>query len=62
MKSYFKSELARAAGVSTRTFRRWLAKNESVLTEMGVSPRTQLLPPIAVEWICRQYGIDLEGS
>ena len=58
MKSYLKSELARAAGVSYRTFQRWLQQQSEQLSQWGVTPRTQLLPPVAVEWICQQYGID----
>ncbi len=59
MKSYYKYELADAAGVSTRTFGRWLSQQSEQLSQWGVTPRSQLLPPVAVEWICRQYGIDL---
>lgn len=58
MKSAFKNELADAAGVSMRTFQRWLSQNKDKLSELGASPRQQLLPPRAVEWICQQYGID----
>ena len=59
MKSAYKYELADAAGVNYRTFQRWLGENRQKLTELGVSPRKQLLPPRAVEWICQQYGIDM---
>ena len=58
MRSYLKSEIARAAGVSYRTFQRWLQQQSEQLSQWGVTPRTQLLPPVAVEWICQQYGID----
>ena len=61
MKSYFKYELARAAGVSTRTFGRWLRSQNEALAQWGVTPQQKLLPPVAVLWICRQYGID-EGE
>ena len=61
MKSYLKSEIARAAGVSYRTFQRWLQQQSEQLSQWGVTPRAQLLPPVAVEWICNQYGID-EGE
>ena len=61
MKSYLKSELARAAGVSYSTFKRWLQQNRAILSEMGVMPRTQLIPARAAQWICGQYGID-EGE
>ncbi|MBQ6226740.1 MAG: hypothetical protein IJJ73_10615, partial [Bacteroidaceae bacterium] len=59
MKSAYKYELADAAGVSPSTFYRWLSRNRSALARLGVSPKTKLLPPRAVEWICKQYGIDL---
>ena len=61
MRSYLKSEIARAAGVSYRTFQRWLQQNRAILSEMGVMPRTQLVPARAAQWICGQYGID-EGE
>ena len=49
MKSYYKYELAEAAGVSTRTFGRWLRQQSEQLSEWGVTPRTQMLPPVAVK-------------
>ena len=58
MKSYLKSELARAAGVSCSTFKRWLRQQSEMFCQWGVTPRTQLLPPVAVQWICKAYGID----
>lgn len=59
MKAMYKYELANAAGVSRDTFRRWLGLNSVKLAKMGVSKRCQMLPPKAVEWVCREYGIDL---
>ena len=58
MKAMYKNELAEAAGVSMNTFRRWLGENRGKLARLGVRPRQQLLPPKAVTWICREYGID----
>ena len=58
MKSYLKSEIARAAGVSYSTFHRWTKQQSEQLSQCGVTPRSQLLPPVAVKWICAQYGID----
>ena len=55
----YKSELARLADVSPRTFRRYLATRRSVLTAMGVSPKAQKLPPKAVQYISEDYCIDL---
>lgn len=59
MKSTYKYELADAAGVNYRTFQRWLSANRQKLSELGVGPRKQLLPPKAVQWVCAEYGIDL---
>ena len=60
LKSYYKNELARGAGVSTRTFCRWLKQQREQLSQWGITPRTQLLPPVAVQWICTQYGIGFD--
>ena len=59
MKSMYKYELATAAGVSESTFRRWLNANKTRLAELGVKERCQIMPPKAVEWVCREYGISL---
>ena len=48
-----------AAGVSPRTFSRWLASQREVLRSMGISPQAHLIPPRGVEYICEHYGIDL---
>ena len=55
----FKSELAKLAGVSSRTFRRYLATRRAILTAMGVSPFSRKLPPHAVRYISEDYCIDL---
>lgn len=55
----FKSELAKLAGVSSRTFRRYLATRRPILTAMGISPHARLLPPQAVRFISEDYCIDL---
>ena len=54
-----KKKLAELAGVSDRTFRRYLATRRHILDEMGISPKAQLLPPQAVKYICEDYCIDL---
>ena len=59
MKAMYKYELAEAAGVSANTFRRWLNENTQNLARFGVKKRSQMLPPKAVDWVCREYGIDL---
>ena len=59
MKAMYKSELARLAGVSANTFRRYLNSRRSVLAEMGVSPRAKTLNPKAVQFVVDDYCIDL---
>ena len=59
MKSVYKNELAEAAGVSYTTFYRWLAGNRMMLASSEVKPSTKMLPQRAVEWICREYSVDL---
>ena len=54
-----KSTLAQLAGVSTRTFSRYLATSQPILSAMGISPKTKKLPPQAVRYICEDYCIDL---
>ena len=54
-----KSTLTRLAGVSPRTFRRYLATRRTILDAMGISPKAQKLPPQAVRFICEDYCIDL---
>lgn len=53
-----KSELAQMAGVSRRTFRRYLKTRRHILDAMGISPYAQKLPPQAVRYICEDYCID----
>ena len=44
IQAMFKSELAKLAGVSSRTLRRYLATRRTILTAMGVSPFARMLP------------------
>jgi len=62
MKSAYKYELADAAGVNYKTFQRWLSSQRDKLQKLGARPRQQLLPPKAVVWICREYGIDYPAA
>ena len=55
----YKSELARLAGVSANTFRRYLNSRRGVLAEMGVSPRAKTLNPKAVQFVIDDYCIDV---
>ena len=59
MKAMYKSELARLAGVSPRTFSRYLATRREMLSRMGVSIHAQKLPPKAVKYVSEDYCIDL---
>ena len=59
IKAMYKHELAELAGVSPRTFRRYLATRRPILTAMGISPHARLLPPQAVRFISEDYCIDL---
>ena len=54
-----KKELARLAGVSPRTFTRYLATRRHILDAMGIPPKARLLPPQAVKYVCEDYCIDL---
>ena len=58
MQTMYKSELARLAGVSANTFRRYLNSRRDVLTSMGVTPKAQTLPPKAVKFIIEDYCIE----
>ena len=60
MKAYSKIELARAAGVSGETFRRWLRNDKAVLDEHHVGPKTKILPPKVVRYLCEKYDIEIE--
>ena len=59
MKAMSKSQLAAAAGVSIKTFQRWLVRHSEELALLGVKPLDKLLPPVAVKFIVEQYCIDL---
>ncbi len=59
MRSYTKSELSRAAGVSPETFRRWLKTDRAFLEANCIRPTTKLFPPKVVKYLCEKYCIDL---
>ena len=59
MQAMYKHELAKLAGVSSRTFRRYLATRRPILTAMGISPHARLLPPQAVKFISEDYCINI---
>jgi hypothetical protein len=59
MKAMSKFELAEAAGVSAATFRRWLRSDMDYLLANGVTPKTKILPPKVVQYLCKKYCIDI---
>lgn len=62
MKAMYKNELARAAGVSTRTLAAYLNENkERIEHDVGIKILTnaKLLPPGVVKWVCNHYCIDI---
>lgn len=59
MKSMSKSELADLAGVSPRTFCRWLSLHREQLSGLGIAPNARLIPPVGVRYICEHYGIEV---
>ena len=59
MTTMTRKELAAAAGVSTRTLRRWLQPHEATLQQMGVRGKTMLTPK-AVSWITELFDIENE--
>ena len=54
-----KSELAREAGVSVKTFNRWCKPYRKQLLKMGWRPRMKLLPPKVVAFITETFCIDV---
>lgn len=61
MKAMYKCELARAAGVSTTTFKRWISKHEAELERLGNSPKAKIINPAGVEYLCRTFVIDINS-
>ena len=62
MKAMFKSELAAAAGVSYATFSRWLRDPnlQAKLAPFNLEKQQHILPPGAVEIICKHYVIEID--
>ena len=62
MKAMYKSELAKAAGVSERSFRRWL-KDPEIMTQLEpfkLKKQQRQLPPKAVKIITDYYAIEID--
>lgn len=62
MKSMTKSQLARKAGVSRWTLRRWLRDTyiQQQLAPYHLTDKQQLLPPGAVQIISDHYAIEID--
>ena len=62
MRKVSKSELAKAAGVSGRTLRRWLAEPymRKRLRPFQLKKQQIYLPPKAVKIICEHYVIEVD--
>ena len=58
-KSYYKSELAEMADVSYSTFSRFLKTHRKTLERLGSSPKSHILRGKALEYVCREFDIDL---
>jgi len=59
-----KSQLAEAAGVSTRTLARWMQVEEMqlMLHRYHISSYRRLLPPRAVQQICEHFCIFIDET
>ena len=62
MKMYYKSEVAQLAGVSRRTFQRWMALHRQELEERGCNIYSKFVHPKAFEYICQEYCIDIDSQ
>ena len=56
-KAMYKYELANAAGVSMKTFRKWLKANYKELERYGYKHDDNMLSPGAVKFLCEKYVI-----
>ena len=59
MKAMTKAELAKAAGISSRTFSRWLYAHREELQLLGVPPHAHIIPPVGVKYIVEIFCIDV---
>ncbi|MBQ0020667.1 MAG: hypothetical protein KBT39_09130 [Bacteroidales bacterium] len=55
MKRIYKSDVAEMAGVSYKTFQRWMAQHRTALQERGVTPQCKFITPLAMEYIRHEY-------
>ncbi|MBR5573230.1 MAG: hypothetical protein IKW35_01915 [Paludibacteraceae bacterium] len=47
-------------GVSGETFRRWLRTDAAFLRANHITPKTKILPPHVVKYLCEKYDIEVE--
>ncbi|MDR0831002.1 MAG: hypothetical protein LBN95_12980 [Prevotellaceae bacterium] len=59
-KAMYKSEIARAAGVSSRVFSRWLYNSITDLAQFDYKNSEKILSPAIVKFLCEKYVIILE--
>lgn len=63
MKRMLKTELARAAGVSDRTFSRWFQKMIPQIERdlhISINSRDRLVSPSVAKWVQEKYDIELD--
>ena len=58
-RAMYKSELAAIAGLSRRTFSRYVQQQQAELTKLDISPKTQLLPPRGVKLLCENLCLEI---
>lgn len=58
MKRVYKSELARAAGVSYKTFQRWLSEHREELEKLGEKPAKHYMDPPGIQYVIEHYHVD----
>ena len=54
-----RTKLAECAGVSRKTLGKYIEGHLDELQPLGLRPR-DILPPSVVEWLSRNYGIDVD--
>ena len=59
MKAMTRQELADCAGVTTKTLRNYIKCHWDELWAIGMRPN-HILSPKVVEWLARNYGIDVK--
>jgi len=55
-----KKQIRESIHCPSRTFSRWIKLQQPELTKMGITPRTQKLPPEAAKFLCKQLDIELQ--